>query len=153
MHKNLKAFLDTIAWSELGSEIIADSDRGYDVLVGSLPGMVLKFNSYHRHPGARIYLNQVLSSTAAGRYQILRRMWDAYRVQLGLTGFFPADQDAIAIQLIKECKALQDIESGNIEAAIVKCKSRWASIAGAGYGQREHSIEKLAAVWRSALPT
>jgi muramidase (phage lysozyme) len=148
----MQAFLDMIAWSELGPEIVAQSDRGYDVLVGSLPGMVLKFSSYHRHPGTRIYLNQVLSSTAAGRYQILRRMWEAYRGPLGLKGFFPDDQDKIAIQMIKECKAVKDIEVGNIESAIVKCKSRWASFAGAGYGQREHSIEKLAAVWRAALP-
>jgi muramidase (phage lysozyme) len=151
--ENLQAFLDMIAWSELGSAIIEKSDNGYDVLVGSKPDMVLKFGSYDRHPHTIVRLSDTLSSSAAGRYQILGKMWKAYRVPLELRGFYPADQDAIAIQMIKECRAMQDIESGNVESAITKCRSRWASFAGAGYGQREHSIEKLAAVWRSALST
>lgn len=151
MSRHMQAFLDTIAWAELTPEILATSDNGYNVLVGSLPGMVLTFSSYHRHPKTRIYLNETLSSTAAGRYQIKRKIWEAYRTQLSLKGFYPADQDAIAIQLIKECKAIQDIESGNIEAALHKCRSRWASIAGAGHGQREHSIESLVRVYQEAL--
>jgi muramidase (phage lysozyme) len=152
-HKNLQAFLDMIAWSELGSGIIEESDNGYDVLVGSKPDMVLKFGNYERHPSTIIRLSDTLSSSAAGRYQILSKMWKAYRVPLELKGFFPDDQDKIAIQMIKECKAVSDIEAGNVESAIVKCRSRWASFAGAGYGQREHSIEKLTEVWRAALST
>jgi muramidase (phage lysozyme) len=153
--KNLQAFLDMIAWSELGSGIIEESDRGYNVLAGSVSGMVLTFSSYKRHPAALLDMDGKpggLQSTAAGRYQILGRMWRAYLVPLELKGFWPDDQDRIAIQMIKECKAVSDIEAGNVESAITKCRSRWASFAGAGYGQREHSIEKLAEVWRAALP-
>lgn len=142
-----------IAWSELGPEIIAKSDRGYNVLVGSLPDMVLTFSNYGRHPNRAISINTQLSSTAAGRYQILGKNWRAYRVPLELLGFWPEDQDKIAVQMIKECRALKDIENGNIESAIVKCSSRWASFAGAGYGQREHSIEKLVGVYKGTLPT
>ena len=40
MTGNEKAFLDMLAWSELGDKIIAQSDNGYNVLVGSLPGHV-----------------------------------------------------------------------------------------------------------------
>lgn len=148
---SMKAFLDMIAWSELGPDIIAQSENGYNVLVGSLPDMVLTFSDYSRHPNRMIQLNEHLASTAAGRYQILGKIWRAYRVPLELKGFWPADQDKIAVQLIKECKALKDIEGGKIESAIVKCKSRWASFAGAGYGQREHSIEKLVGAYNAAL--
>jgi muramidase (phage lysozyme) len=105
--------------------------------------MVLTFSSYSRHPGARIYLNETLSSTAAGRYQILAKIWRAYRGQLNLKGFFPEAQDKIALQLISECKAGPDIESGKVESAISKCRSRWASLTGAGYGQHEHKMQDL----------
>nr|WP_077891907.1 hypothetical protein [Escherichia coli] len=30
------------------------------------------------------------------------------------------------------------------------CRNIWASLPGAGYGQREHSLEKLVTVWRTA---
>jgi muramidase (phage lysozyme) len=81
--------------------------------------------------------------TAAGRYQILARNFDFYKKQLGLKDFSKSAQDAIAIQLIKECGALKDIEAGRIESAIKKCSSRWASFPGAGYGQRENKMANL----------
>jgi len=140
---NMTAFLDMIAWSELGQSVIENSQNGYDVLVGSLPGMILTFSSYERHPGTRIYLNETLSSTAAGRYQIKLKNWRAYKNPLKLIGFWPSDQDKIARQLILECKAVSDIEDGNVESAIHKCRSRWASLTGAGYGQREHKMQDL----------
>ena len=36
-----------------------------------------------------VTLNPKLKSTAAGRYQLLSRWWDAYRKQLGLKDFSP----------------------------------------------------------------
>ncbi|EHX8191626.1 head completion/stabilization protein [Escherichia coli] len=36
------------------------------------------------------------------------------------------------------------------ERAISRCRNIWASLPGAGYGQREHSLEKLVTVWRTA---
>jgi muramidase (phage lysozyme) len=145
-----RAFLDMIAWAELGPDTIAKSDRGYNVLVGSLPDMVLTFSDFHRHPNTLIQIRDNLASTAAGRYQILGRIWRAYRVPLGLKGFWPEDQDKIALQLIRECKATGDIESGRIAAAIEKCCSRWASLPGAGYKQKERSLETLLRVYQEA---
>ncbi|EBV0105839.1 TPA: glycoside hydrolase family protein, partial [Escherichia coli] len=46
--------------------------------------------------------------------------------------------------------ALDDIRAGRIERAISRCRNIWASLPGAGYGQREHSLEKLVTVWRTA---
>ena len=153
MTKNEKAFLDMIAWAELGPEILTRSDNGYNVLVGSLPDMVLTFSSYHRHPGVLLDMDGKpggLESTAAGRYQIMGWIWRAYRKQLGLKGFWPEDQEKIALQLIKECRAFNDINAGRMAQSIEKCRSRWASLPGAGYGQREHRLDALLAVFVSA---
>jgi muramidase (phage lysozyme) len=139
MSPNLKAFLDTIAYSEgTDNGIQKTNDRGYDVLVGG--GL---FYSYADHPRKLIVLRQGLASTAAGRYQLLARYFDAYKKQLNLTDFSPASQDAIAIQQIKERKALPDIEAGYIGVALEKCRNIWASLPGAGYGQHENELHVL----------
>lgn len=138
--KNLRAFLDMIAYSE-GTDNGRQPTKyhGYDVLVGG--GL---FTGYSDHPRKLVRLPSLgISSTAAGRYQILARYYDVYKKQLGLPDFSPASQDKIAIQLIKECKAVDDIEAGRIESAINKCRSRWASLPGAGYGQHEHKMDTL----------
>lgn len=137
---NLSAFLTMIAVSE-GTKGIGED--GYNVLVGSSKRQAFLFTSYADHPRIEIKLNDSLSSTAAGRYQILRRYFDAYKVQLGLKDFSPDSQDAIALQLIRECGALDDIKAGRLNAAIDKCASRWASLPGAGYGQREQDRKLL----------
>ena len=62
---------------------------------------------------------------------------------LKLPDFSPESQDKIAIQMIKECKAMSLIEAGNLAGAVKACNSRWASLTGAGYGQHEHKIDQL----------
>lgn len=147
MSPNLKAFLDMIAFSELGAQIISKSDNGYDVIVGSTPQNVVRFRSYRDHPRKLVQVptkSGPIPSTAAGRYQILERFFDVYKHQLGLPDFGKESQDAIAKQLIRECKALDDIEAGRFDVAVFKCKSRWASLPGANYpGQRMNRIVDL----------
>lgn len=92
MNPNRKAFLDTVAWSE-GTSRIKGSDNGYNVLVGGK-----LFTGYAKHPHTLVKINDKLSSTAAGRYQVLSKYADAYMKQLGLPDFGPASQDAIALQ-------------------------------------------------------
>ena len=150
MNKNLEAFLCMIAWAEIGPEMLAESDQGYRILVGSLPGRVKLFTDYSDHPRKMMRLTPTLRSTAAGRYQILMRTYDHYRALLKLPDFSPASQDAIAVQLIKERRALQDIYDGKIVEAIGKVKNIWASLPGAGYEQREHRIEPLLIAYRAA---
>jgi len=147
---NLRAFLDMIAWSEIGPGLLAVSDDGFDVIVGSTPAMPILFGSYADHPRLAVQIRPGLISTAAGRYQILKRIFDHYRQSLNLPDFSPASQDKIAVQLIKECRAMQDIESGRIELAIIKCRSRWASFPGAGYKQNEHEMAALIAAYTQA---
>lgn len=143
--RNLNAFLDMLAWSELGEKLIKKSDDGYNVIVGSTPAKPDLFTDYSKHPGKYVKLSASLTSSAAGRYQILEKFAKHYIRELRLPDFGPVSQDAIAIQLIKECKALGLIESGRIEDAIKACQSRWASLPGAGYGQHEHKIDDLVA--------
>lgn len=145
---NVLAFLDLIAWSEgTDKDDQPTKDQGYDVVVGG--GL---FSSYLDHPRRSVWIPRLkIHSTAAGRYQILARYWDHYRVQLNLKGgFTPINQDLIALQLIRECKALNDIKAGRIEEAIYKCRSRWASLPGAGYGQHEHKVDNLIAAYTKA---
>lgn len=135
MTKNLQAFLSMIAVSE-GTKHLGDD--GYNVLVGGT-----LFDGYADHPRKLVALNEKLSSTAAGRYQILARYFDSYRKSLGLPDFSPASQDKIAIQMIREQGALLDVEAGRFVDAVDKCKNIWASLPGAGYGQHENEIAKL----------
>ena len=147
---NRGAFLDMIAFSELGAALIAVSDRGYDVIVGSTAQNPHLFPSYADHPRILVNLRPGLSSTAAGRYQLLARYFDAYKRQLDLPDFSPACQDAIALQQIKERRALDDVDAGRISVAVAKVRNIWASLPGAGYGQHENSYEVLAAAYKQA---
>lgn len=142
------AFLKTIAFSE-GTDKPGQPTRnkGYDVIVGGA-----LFDSYANHPRVLVKLPRLgISSTAAGRYQILARFYDHYKIQLKLKDFGPEAQDAIAWQLIGECKAQGDVLAGNFEVAIEKCRSRWASLPGAGYGQHEHKMSDLRKVYDAAI--
>jgi muramidase (phage lysozyme) len=146
MTPNQKAFLDMIAVSEIGRELLAKSDNGYNVIVGG--GL---FQSYSDHPRKMIDLPRLgIKSSAAGRYQLLARYFDVYKKLLRLTDFSPASQDAIALQQIKERGALADIEAGRFADAVNKCRNIWASLPGAGYGQHENKIADLEAAYIAA---
>ncbi len=145
---NLGAFLDTIAWSEIGPDLLARSDNGYNVVVGG----TLFDNGYVDHPRQRVLLRNGIESTAAGRYQILERYWDAYAKMLHLDdGFTPANQDMVAMQMIGECSAILDAQSGDFDGAIAKCRSRWASLPGADYpGQHMQRLDDLRVAFTNA---
>lgn len=143
MTNNQKAFLDTIAISEIGPALLAKSDNGYNVVVGSTPSKPILFQNYSDHPRRVINLGNGLYSSAAGRYQLLARYFEPYKRLLNLPDFSPASQDAIALQQIKERGAIEDIHAGRFELAIGKCKNIWASLPGAGYSQHENTLADL----------
>lgn len=136
-HPNLCALLDTIAMCE-GTAQIEHGDDGYRVLVGGN-----LFNSYADHPRIHVKVRQGLWSTAAGRYQILERTYNACAKELAITDFTPISQDKIAIKLIRDCGAIPLIEAGNLELAVARIAHIWASLPGAGYGQRERSTSAV----------
>lgn len=146
MNVNEEAFLRMLAVSE-GTDHVGD--RGYNVLVG---GNV--FSSYARHPGVRVALPRrgapTLYSTAAGRYQFKLSTWNDLAAKLALRDFSPDSQDLACLELIRQRGAQADVRSGNIEVAIDKCRAVWASLPGAGYGQRENSMHSLLDCYREA---
>ncbi|HDR9118961.1 TPA: glycoside hydrolase family 104 protein [Burkholderia vietnamiensis] len=155
--QNVVAFLDMIAASEIDAWTRQNSDDGYNVLVGSHGPMkrsgsiiaprLLTFPSYAKHPG--IY-NAELNSTAAGRYQLLSRYYAPYAQLLKLNDFSPLSQDLIAIQQIRERRALPLIAAGQLSAAIKACSNIWASLPGNDYGQRQNELAMLTAAYKAA---
>lgn len=137
---NLDAFLTMIAISE-GTEPIGD--HGYNCIVGSTIEHPKIFHSYADHPRIRVQLRPDLASTAAGRYQILERYYDAYKALLGLKDFSPQSQDDIALQMIRERGAFADVAAGRFDEAVAKCSPIWASLPGNQYGQRQNALADL----------
>lgn len=144
---NRCAFLDAIANSEIGPALLAKTQNGYNVLVGSTPAHPLTFASYATHPNI---LNRALNSTAAGRYQLLYRYWLSYSKMLNLPDFGPLSQDKIALQQIRECNALPFIDAGNFAHAVALCSRIWASLPGNDYGQHQNAIALLQRYFTSA---
>lgn len=141
---NLAAFFDMLAHAE-GTPRFGDQD-GYNVMVGGA-----LFDSYEDHPRRSVWLPAYqVHSTAAGRYQFLISTWDDLAKRFGLTDFSPASQDAGAMQLIRQCKALHLVYDGRIREAIHACRRIWASLPGAGYGQREVATDELVEIYRQA---
>jgi muramidase (phage lysozyme) len=150
---NRKAFLGMVKVSELGLALIAKSDNGYNVIVGSTAKNPILFSDYSDHPRKLMTMTikgKAVKSTGAGAYQVLERYFDHYKKQLRLPDFSPSSQDAIAIQLIRECKALDDIDAGRFQMALSKCRSRWASLPGAGYDQHENDATYLQSAYINA---
>ncbi|MGN6312870.1 MAG: glycoside hydrolase family 24 protein [Rhodanobacteraceae bacterium] len=139
------AFLDTIAWSEIGPDLLAKSDDGYNVLVGGH-----LFDSYAHHPRIAVHTRWGWSD-AAGRYQLMAAIpgrietdtWDWASKAAGVNDFTPASQDRVCVYLVRHHGALEDVITGRFVAAVAKCRLEWASLPGAGYGQRENRITAL----------
>lgn len=152
---NVCAFLSMLAWSEGTSTSPATKDRGYDVIVTGADRVPEVFTDYSAHPFSRgrkskRINSKGLTSNASGRYQFMLKDYAHYRSLLKLPNFGPLSQDLWAIQLIRERRALPLIQAGKIEDAIARVRNIWASLPGAGYGQPEHGLSDLLAVYRAA---
>jgi muramidase (phage lysozyme) len=142
--RNVRAFLDTIAFAE-GTA----GANGYRMMFGgrlvdSLADHPRVFHTFTNRRG------EVLRTSAAGRYQFLSRTWDALAQKLSLRDFGPASQDAGAVELIRERGALSDVQAGRFADAVRKVAPVWASLPGAGYAQPERSFSTLAATYQAA---
>jgi muramidase (phage lysozyme) len=141
----MAAFLATIRWAETGSS-------GYE----SYRKLVFNgtFDDFSTHPKvrqcARVSLINVCS-TAAGAYQMLDISWNDLQPNLGLKDFSPPSQDKMAIEYIRRNKAVDDVESGNVEMAFCKVGKVWASLICNDYNQNAKSIEELTKYYNSQL--
>jgi lysozyme len=125
--KNIEKFLMLITFTE-------GTDRQktpYNELFG-----FTNFEGYDKHPEILIK-SPNYSSTAAGRYQILK----GTAKMLKMKDFTPESQDLAAIQLIKNANAYQLILDGKFKEAILKCNKIWASLPESPYGQPTHKME------------
>ena len=139
--RNLNAFMRAIRVGEgtLGPD-------GYRTIVGGS-----LFDDYSDHPRVKVWINRINDySSAAGAYQIIRRTWDGVQAKLGLPDFSPDSQDLACIELIRQRGGLRLAMNGQFAAAVEKCKKEWASLPGAGYGQREESLARLQAEYINA---
>ena len=131
----VKAFLDTIA----AAEGTAAADGYRTQYTGT------KFASFSDHPRemrcGRRY-GKKLCSDAAGRYQFLSTTWDRFAKKFGVKDFSPENQDLMAIELIREKGALEDIEAGRLEPAVRKLAYIWPSFRRFG-GSVDSSLPKL----------
>ncbi|OOW99283.1 lysozyme [Xanthomonas citri pv. glycines] len=153
--RNVVAFLDMLAHSEGTSTSPATKNAGYDVIVTGADRKPEIFTDYSRHPFAggrksKAINSKGLTSNASGRYQFMLKDYAHYRDLLKLPDFGPLSQDRWALQLIKERRAIADIQAGRFVEAVAKVRNLWASLPGAGYGQPEHAIEKLIAAYAKA---
>lgn len=153
--RNVVAFLEMLAHSEGTSTSPATKNAGYDVIVTGADRKPEIFTDYSRHPFAggrksKPINSKGLTSNASGRYQFMLKDYAHYRDLLRLPDFGPLSQDRWALQLIKERRAIADIQAGRFVEAVAKVRNLWASLPGAGYGQPEHAIEKLIAAYKKA---
>jgi len=138
--KNVCAFLDTIAVSEIGRDLLAKSDNGYDVLVGATAEVPILFKSYAKHPHI---LDKKLDSTAAGRYQFIWPTWSNLAQKLRLNSFSPLCQDLACIGLLTEIGAIEHIGAGRFDQAVSIASGQWASLPGSRAGQHINQLNDL----------
>jgi muramidase (phage lysozyme) len=137
---NLQAFLAMIRYAEGTS-----GANGYRMLFGG--GL---FDSFEDHPRQAVTARlggSLITSTAAGAYQILARTWDDVRRVLSLPDFSPESQDKAAAFLIRRRGALADVYAGRFDEAVKKCSQEWASLPGSPYGQPVKSLSDVRRVY------
>src|SRR5690606_28112342 len=125
MDENVKKFLDFLGESE-GAD--------YDVIVGGKE-RITDFSTHPRKVGLRTADGP---STAAGKYQITASTYDDIAPKLGITDFSPESQDKIALEIIRQEGALEDVQNGDFAKAINKLGGRWASLPSSKYSQPKH---------------
>ncbi|MCX5786484.1 MAG: glycoside hydrolase family 104 protein [Elusimicrobia bacterium] len=134
--KNVRAFLDTLAYAE------GTRDR-YNYIF-----TFATFKSYADHP-RKVKCQGGLCSSAAGRYQFLASTWDPLAGDLELKNFTPPNQDKAALEIIRRAGAYRAVENSadynNFKKAMGKLNDIWASLPGSPYGQHTYS---MAALWK-----
>lgn len=154
--RNLRAFLDTIAFAEGTS-----GANGYRTMFGGA-----LFDDFSDHPRRAVQFTDKagrrLWTSAAGRYQFMAvspipggrstrvDTWDRLKRSLNLPDFSPASQDAAAVELIRQRGALNDVYAGRLVEAVAKVAKVWASLPGAGYDQPERKLASLVTAYQAA---
>jgi muramidase (phage lysozyme) len=124
----VQAFLDTIAYAE-GTF----NDMGYRTQF-----TYKYFSDLSGHPSQVLcsqYKGKPLCSTAAGRYQFLKKTWDLLAPQIKAHNFGPLNQDLAALALLEQHNAIPLILGNEIIKALAAVKEVWASLPDSPYKQ------------------
>lgn len=107
------------------------------------------FDSFKTHP--RIFEPGPNGrSSAAGAYQITATTYDDFAPRVGVTSFYPPDQDLLAVAIIESCNgALDDLIAGRFADFVAKCGGRWASLPSSTSGQPTRKYNELVQVYEN----
>lgn len=140
-NENVRTMLDMIAAAE---GTAGRGDNGYNIEFGGG-----QFQGYDKHPEKLYEFTQTdgkkNKTSAAGRYQFLARTAQNLQHQMGLTDFSPKSQDKMAIELIRQAGALDNVLMGDYESAIHKLGKIWASLPSSPYAQPKRSMDEVLA--------
>lgn len=128
-HPNMRAMFAVIRQGEGTSDA-----GGYSRLFGGG-----QFQGFADHPRVVVKRGGYTSS-AAGAYQALAKVWDETKRLMQLPDFSPASQDLFALGRIAARGAVDDVIAGRFDAAVKKLGNEWASLPGSPYGQPTKTI-------------
>jgi muramidase (phage lysozyme) len=118
----------------------------YNTIVGSTKDNPKTFTDFSKHPRITGLTTQYGPSQAAGKFQIVPRTWDGQVKKLTnngieIKGFYPDDQEKVAISILNDVGALDPILKGNYKKAVRLSNRQWMSLPGThmpqGYGPRD----------------
>lgn len=148
------AILDLIAYTEGTDREIGKTKKGYDILYS-----FKTFSDFSDHP-RKVIKSGGISSSAAGRYQILTGTWDWIQKRLKKTGFKPFPsfapeyQDQAALFLIDAKKnSIKAVDDKNLDEFLDVCSWEWASLPDPDTGKGRYppqsvvNIKKIADVY------
>jgi muramidase (phage lysozyme) len=144
-----KALHDIVAFAEGTQDY---SNDGYDVLFSHR-----LFTNCGSHPNICVpFRRGNTCSTAAGRYQFLKRTWDGAARARGLTSFEPESQEVAMTYLVRAWGVVvpqnRPMTVSEFSNAMVKMSPGWASLPNANYpNQRpQHTTSQLRARYCAA---
>jgi len=133
--QRLNAFLKMIRQFE--------SNDDYYVIYGGS-----HFTDDSRHP----YDGKPLPAhSASGAYQFVIKTWKVLKNRLGLHDFSPQSQDIAAVELLREIGALSAIQNDDIDLALRKASTQWASLPYSNAGQNPKSINVAMDYYNNSL--
>ena len=94
-----------------------------------------QFKDLSDHPNISVKFNSgSATSTAAGKYQIIKSTWEDQKKKQNLKDFSEENQKLAAIGLLDESGALDAIKNGDTEKAIQLAGKHWAGLPGSTIG-------------------
>jgi muramidase (phage lysozyme) len=148
--------------------VVRDGESGnrYDAIVNSKQG----FSDFSRHPNVRVLVSPphlgpdgkmtpALHSTAAGAYQMNKGTWDGAASAIGLTDFQPRSQDLAAAYVLRQTKAVDKLQEGDVPGAIhagasqgqIFPKADGNAIAGPGQTPKRPKIDRWLKAYNDKL--